>query len=265
MQSDLIYDIGLHRGEDTEFYLKKGFRVVAVEANPELCAEAREMFPGPLSDGRLTIVNKAIATAPGELTFFVNSKTEWGTLDPEWAARNQRLGAESHPITIEATTIGTILGQHGVPYFMKVDIEGFDMVALSGLAAVTERPKFVSIESDKDSLRAVRREISTFVDLGYDRFKLVPQGQVRRQVPPNPAREGLSVAHQFPEHASGCFGEEAPGEWVTADQAIEAYKKIFFTYAILGDDRVAPKWVQSLAWRMGMRCDWWDTHARRAN
>ena len=26
----LIYDVGAHRGEDTEFYLKKGFRVVAI-------------------------------------------------------------------------------------------------------------------------------------------------------------------------------------------------------------------------------------------
>ena len=34
MQKDLIYDIGMHNGENTEYYLKRGFRVIAVEANP---------------------------------------------------------------------------------------------------------------------------------------------------------------------------------------------------------------------------------------
>jgi hypothetical protein len=34
MHPDLIYDLGMHRGGDTQFYLEKGFRVVAVEANP---------------------------------------------------------------------------------------------------------------------------------------------------------------------------------------------------------------------------------------
>lgn len=33
MKSDRIFDIGMHRGEGTRFYLAKGFRVVAVEAN----------------------------------------------------------------------------------------------------------------------------------------------------------------------------------------------------------------------------------------
>ena len=32
----IIFDIGMHCGEDTDFYLKKGFTVVGVEANPEL-------------------------------------------------------------------------------------------------------------------------------------------------------------------------------------------------------------------------------------
>ena len=36
MTADLIYDVGMHNGADTAFYLAKGFRVVAVEANPEL-------------------------------------------------------------------------------------------------------------------------------------------------------------------------------------------------------------------------------------
>ena len=35
-RKNLIFDIGMHIGQDTEFYLKKGFCVVAVEANPKL-------------------------------------------------------------------------------------------------------------------------------------------------------------------------------------------------------------------------------------
>ena len=33
---DLIFDIGMHKGEDAEFYLRKGFRVVAFEADADL-------------------------------------------------------------------------------------------------------------------------------------------------------------------------------------------------------------------------------------
>ena len=39
---NLIYDVGLHKGEDAEFYLHKGFRVVAFEADPDLIAFCRE-------------------------------------------------------------------------------------------------------------------------------------------------------------------------------------------------------------------------------
>ena len=45
-QDDLIFDVGLHRGEDTEFYLKKGFRVVAFEANPRARLTLHETLRG---------------------------------------------------------------------------------------------------------------------------------------------------------------------------------------------------------------------------
>lgn len=32
----LIFDVGLHKDEDTHFYLKKGFNVAAFETNPSL-------------------------------------------------------------------------------------------------------------------------------------------------------------------------------------------------------------------------------------
>ena len=44
MEKDLVYDVGLHKGEDTEYYLKKGFRVIAIEANPQLISECKARF-----------------------------------------------------------------------------------------------------------------------------------------------------------------------------------------------------------------------------
>ena len=38
MDPKLVYDVGVHRGDDTAYYLHKGFRVVGVEANPAMAA-----------------------------------------------------------------------------------------------------------------------------------------------------------------------------------------------------------------------------------
>ena len=38
MNPRLIYDVGMHNGDDTAYYLRRGFRVVAIEPNPALVA-----------------------------------------------------------------------------------------------------------------------------------------------------------------------------------------------------------------------------------
>ena len=57
---DLIYDFGMHKGEDTEFYLRKGFRVIAFEANPELVRLCRNRLKGFIDQGQLTVIEGAI-------------------------------------------------------------------------------------------------------------------------------------------------------------------------------------------------------------
>jgi len=261
---DTVFDMGFHKGEDTEFYLAKGFRVVSAEADPQLWAEGCERFADPIAEGRLHLVNKALVepSQPAEITFYKSTVSVWGTVDPQWAERNKRLGADCVPITVRTVTMAALLAEFGVPYFLKLDIEGMDMVGLEGLASSKVRPAYVSIESEKDSFKSLRNEFEVLQSLGYDRFKVVPQSKVPTQRCPQPARHGACVDHRFLEGASGLFGEEAPGEWMTAEQAIEVYKGIFFRYALVGDDPVAPRWARSLAWRMGWRADWYDTHAK---
>ena len=51
-QDKLIFDVGMHKGEDTEYYLKKGFNVVSFEADPDLANYGRERFKAAIADGK---------------------------------------------------------------------------------------------------------------------------------------------------------------------------------------------------------------------
>ena len=79
---DLIFDIGAHSGQDTRYYLKKGFRVVAVEADPELCAALRRDFADALASARLILVEAAISDHAGEGTFYKFGTSVFGTALP---------------------------------------------------------------------------------------------------------------------------------------------------------------------------------------
>jgi FkbM family methyltransferase len=149
VQEDLIMDVGMHVGNDTAFYLSKGFRVVAIEADPTLVCRARHAFTEPLSQGRLTIIEGAIAEKTGTTTFYANRyKDDWGSTDQAFARRNELLGAPGTQIKVAAVTFDQILNAYGTPYYLKIDIEGKDHLCLEALRHCGRRPRYISIEMD---------------------------------------------------------------------------------------------------------------------
>ena len=62
---DLIYDVGMNNGDDTAYYLSLGFRVVAIDANPELVERAKARFANEIASQRLIILNVGIADQRG--------------------------------------------------------------------------------------------------------------------------------------------------------------------------------------------------------
>lgn len=130
----IIFDIGMHRGEDTDFYLKKGFTVVGVEANPALVQECRKRFQPQIENGQLHIVGKAIAEVAGEISFFVCNKVSvWGTAEKSWMLRNRKVGQESTKIKVQATTLQDLIAEYGLPRYLKIDIEGSDLICVKAL------------------------------------------------------------------------------------------------------------------------------------
>jgi FkbM family methyltransferase len=211
MNPKLIYDVGMHQGQDTEFYLKKGFDVVAIEANPSLVEEQRTRFDKYIKNGRLKILNIGIGRNRGKFTFYVNDYlSEWSSFDREIGTREGRF----HEIEVDMVPLEDILAEHGAPYYLKIDIEGHDFIALESIRFTPDKPRFISVENGQ----------KPFLDFlyaeGYTRFKFINQQKVPEQQVVFPQREGVFVRHIFPHGASGLFGEETPGEWLDYDNVL---------------------------------------------
>lgn len=268
MQNNLIYDVGMHKGEDTDFYLRKGFRVVSIEANADLCEECTRTFRLEVDSGQLTIVNKAISDTSGNIDFFLNERDSvWGTANLEWVKRNEARGAKSRPVKVEATTINDVLQQFGMPYYMKIDIEGAGILCLAGLLNSEEKPKYISVESNATSIKDTFAQLTLLDRLGYTKLKIVLQHKIDNQRCPNPAREGVFVDYRFEGGSSGLFGEETPGDWQSLERVKWHYRRIHLEYRMVGANngifRNFPSWkvrrlLETEFWR---GIGWYDTHA----
>jgi FkbM family methyltransferase len=170
--SRIIFDLGTNDGEDTAFYLKRGFNVVALEANPVLCDKGRQRFQNEISQGRLSLLNVAIADRPGQAKFYVNLENDhWSSLNAEWAGRDATKFKE---ISVECVTVRSLFAEFGVPYYLKIDVEGADQSVLEQLRHVDTLPLFVSVEDCRLGFDYMR----IMASCGYNAFKLLDQSGV---------------------------------------------------------------------------------------
>jgi FkbM family methyltransferase len=166
MANDLIYDIGMHNGNDAAFYLACGFRVLAVEADPDLVAAANRRFKVEIESGKLVVLNVGIAEHSSTAEFWINE------VRPALNSFSRRLTARSgephHSLSIQCRRLDGILSEYGIPLYMKIDIEGNDIVCCDQLSTGA-KPHYISVEMSRVELLLKLR------DLGYDRFKLINQ------------------------------------------------------------------------------------------
>jgi len=241
MDKSVIFDLGAHKGEDSDFYIKKGFRVVAIDANTKMCTINSQRFKTAVDNNKFKILNYAITEKDNEvITFYENTDNSvWGTIFNSWNNRNKKFNTSSIETTVNTIRLDTLLERELQTYeivtYIKIDIEGADTMALRSLSNAKQKPKFISIESEKVAWNKLLEEFAIFKQLGYTKFKLIDQSKITQQQCPDPAKEGIYINYKFEEGSSGLFGDELPGQWLTESEAIKAYKKIFTRYKYFGD------------------------------
>ncbi len=240
MNNKLIFDIGMHIGEDTRHYLSKGYKVIAVEANPLLAEQNNVKFKKEITAGKLIILNVGIAESDGVLPFYRNHRlTDWSSFDKDLGGRN---GTSYDVIDVPCISTQSLFEKYGIPFYFKVDIEGYDWVCVNALDKDLGLPKYFSCEGSEMSL------LDTLYKKGYSKFKLINQAnnfepininQERKQYFPKyriimngiklRLQKVIPIKHFY--GSAGPFAEDTKGEWLDYDTT----KKLFSEF-LYGND-----------------------------
>src|SRR5262249_38120240 len=133
---DLVFDIGAHVGDRIAAFRRLGARVIAVEPQSALVGVLRLMYG---RDTMVAIEPVAVGRAIGTTELMINiDNPTVSTASPDFVrAASGAIGWEGQAwtrrVTVPLTTLDALIERHGVPAFVKIDVEGFEAEALAGL------------------------------------------------------------------------------------------------------------------------------------
>lgn len=166
----LAFDIGSHVGDRIGSFRRLGARVVALEPQPDCARAIRTIYA---RDPGVTVVEAACGPQPGALTLHINSANPTVTtastafVKAADGAGGWEGQSWDRAIEVPVTTLDALIARHGLPAFVKIDVEGFEDDVLAGLS---QRIPALSFEFTTIQRDVAARCIERIERLGPYRF-----------------------------------------------------------------------------------------------
>jgi FkbM family methyltransferase len=146
----LAFDIGAHVGSRVLAWRRLGAKVVAVEPQPDFVRLLRWLFA---RDDGVTVLAQAVGRAPGEAQLLISQRTPTvSTLSSDWTERVGTTasfrGVQWTPsASVAVTTLDALIDRFGLPDFVKIDVEGYELEVLHGLTRALSALSFEYLAS----------------------------------------------------------------------------------------------------------------------
>lgn len=171
-EDSLCFDIGANIGLRSKLFSRLAGRVVAVEPQPS-CLESLDFLKKKCPN--VEVLNLAVADKDGTGVLHVSNATVLSTMSPKWKSavtETKRFGdgaAWTNEIQVKTVTLDNLIQSYGVPAFIKIDVEGFEVSVLGGLnSKVGSLSMEFTPECCDDAIKCVKR----LIHIGYEKFNL---------------------------------------------------------------------------------------------
>ncbi len=168
-RGDVVFDVGAHVGDRTASFRRLGAKVVSVEPQPALARMLRLAYGWR----GVAVVQAAVGRAEGrvDLRLNIENPTVATASEAFIAAARDAEGWERQRWTqvasVPMTTLDALAARHGVPDFLKIDVEGFEAEALAGMRFAPPALSFEFTTIQRDVAHAC---VARMMALGDYRF-----------------------------------------------------------------------------------------------
>ncbi|MGE5105989.1 MAG: FkbM family methyltransferase [Sphingobacteriales bacterium] len=141
-ENNLCFDIGANMGSRVATFLLLKAKVIAVEPQQACYKELQKVF----KNEEVTIVTKGAGSKAEIKNFYIADDTLISSFSTEWID-GMKQGHFAHNRwdkveQIEITTLDILITQYGIPDFIKIDTEGFELEVLKGLSTPVKALSF---------------------------------------------------------------------------------------------------------------------------
>lgn len=205
-KGDIVFDVGANLGSRLRVFRHLGCKVVAVEPQRSCVAALQSEFG---NDPEVVLVAAAAGSASGKAVLKTSPDHVLSSLSDDFIKLTKESGRFAASDwtgreEVDVVTLDSLVEEHGLPRFLKLDVEGFESQVLAGLSRAVP---VVSFEWTPELAENAIGSVNRLAGIGDYRFNLSWGESMRMSRTLWWTREEILAAIDLMEGESLLFGD----------------------------------------------------------